>query len=113
VNSLITSHTSGERLAHGKPAKVSGWTWDGGSGIAEVEMSLDRGQTWQKAQLDEDLGRFAWRGFRASLDTSRSGPLTVSVRATSRNGARQPDKLTPNPSGYHHNTIQTLSLEVS
>jgi hypothetical protein len=35
------------------------------------------------------------------------------VRATGRNGARQPEQLTPNPSGYHHNMIQTLTLEVA
>jgi hypothetical protein len=35
------------------------------------------------------------------------------VRATSRNGAQQPNQLTPNPSGYHHNIIQTLQLVVA
>lgn len=113
VNSLVTSHSSGARLARGKSAKISGWAWDGGVGISEVETSLDGGQTWKAAQLDKDLGRFAWRGFHASVDTSRPGPINVSVRAASRDGARQPEKLTPNPSGYHHNIIQTLSLEVA
>lgn len=113
VNSLVTSHASGTRLARGRPATISGWAWDGGAGISDVETSLDGGQTWKASQLDKDLGRFAWRGFHALVDTSKAGPVTVSVRATSRNGARQPEKLTPNPSGYHHNIIQTLSLEVA
>jgi hypothetical protein len=47
------------------------------------------------------------------LDTAKPGPLRIAVRATGRNGATQPDKLTPNPSGYHHNMIQTLTLEVA
>ncbi len=113
VNSLLTSHASGTRIARGQPAQLEGWAWDGGSGIAAVEISRDGGHSWQMASLDEDLGRFAWRGFRARLDTSRTGPVELLVRATGRNGARQPQHLTPNPSGYHHNAIQKLALEVA
>jgi DMSO/TMAO reductase YedYZ molybdopterin-dependent catalytic subunit len=113
VNSLVTSHTNGEQLARGRAVDLSGWAWDGGSGIGAVEISLDGGQSWRGATLGEDLGRFAWRSFRRPLDTSRSGRLSVAVRAASRAGARQPDKLTPNPSGYHHNLVQRLELEVA
>jgi hypothetical protein len=38
--------------------------------------------------------------------------VEMAVRARSRSGAKQPDKLTPNPSGYHDNIVQTVSLEV-
>lgn len=112
VNSLITSHEPGARLPRGKPALLEGWAWDGGSGIAAVEVSLDGGRSWRQAQLGEDYGRFSWRGFRAPLDTSNAGTIELQVRATARSGARQPAQLTPNPSGYHHNAIQTLALEV-
>ena len=113
VNSFVTSHTSGTRIARGKPAQLEGWAWDGGTGIAAVEVSRDGGRSWQKSALGQDMGRFAWRGFRAALDTSRAGSLELLVRATSRGGAVQPAKLTPNPSGYHHNAMQTLVLEVA
>jgi DMSO/TMAO reductase YedYZ molybdopterin-dependent catalytic subunit len=113
VNSLITSHVSGARVSRGEPLELSGWAWDGGSGIAAVDISRDGGRSWRQSALDKDLGRFAWRGFRAPLDTSRAGRLEVLVRATGRGGARQPERLTPNPSGYHHNVIQTLALEVT
>lgn len=112
VNSLVTSHVSGTRIARGQPMDLAGWAWDGGSGIAAVEISRDGGRSWQQTVLDKDLGRFAWRGFRAPLDTSRPGRLELQVRAATRSGAQQPQRLTPNPSGYHHNTIQTLTLEV-
>lgn len=113
VNSLVTSHESGARLTRGRRVELSGWAWDNGSGITKVELSQDGGRSWQGATLGRDLGRFAWRGFNFPLDTTKLGPITVAVRATSRNGTRQPDKLTPNPSGYHHNIIQTLQLEVT
>ncbi|TLY73652.1 MAG: oxidase [Gammaproteobacteria bacterium] len=112
VNSLITSHVSGARLRRGERAELAGQAWDGGAGIEGVEVSADRGQSWRDAALQRDLGRFAWRGFRFALDTSRAGPLEMAVRARSRGGAKQPDTLTPNPSGYHDNIVQSVSLEV-
>lgn len=113
INSLVTSHTDGERLVRGRPAHIAGWAWDGGSGISTVEISLDEGQSWRPAQLGEAPSAYSWRGFRMALDTSKAGSVHVAVRATGRNGARQPEKLTPNPAGYHHNIIQTLTLEVA
>jgi hypothetical protein len=112
VNSLVTSHRSGDRLARGRSAQLAGWAWDGGSGISAVDISTDQGRAWRGTRLGEDLGRFAWRGFSFSLDTSKPGRIHVLVRATSRAGASQPAELTPNPSGYHHNIVQSLELEV-
>jgi DMSO/TMAO reductase YedYZ molybdopterin-dependent catalytic subunit len=113
VNSLITSPAPGARLRRGEPARLAGKAWDAGAGIASVEVSLDGRQSWRPAKLGRDLGRFAWREFELPLDTSRSGPIEVAVRARSRNGSTQPEKLTPNPAGYHDNIVQTARLEVS
>ena len=113
VNSLIVSPVSGARLSRGAHAELAGKAWDGGAGIEGVEVSVDGGQRWRDATLQRDLGRFAWREFRFVLDTSRAGRLNVAVRARSRNGAKQPDKLTPNPSGYHDNIVQAVSLEIA
>jgi DMSO/TMAO reductase YedYZ molybdopterin-dependent catalytic subunit len=113
VNSLITSPVPATRLRRGAPARLAGKAWDAGAGIASVEVSLDGRQSWRPAKLGRDLGRFAWREFELPLDTSRSGPIEVAVRARSRNGSIQPEKLTPNPSGYHDNIVQTTRVEVS
>ena len=113
VNSLITSPVSGARLRRNAHAELAGKAWDAGAGIEGVEVSVDGGRSWRDATLQRDLGRFAWRDFRFVLDTSSAGRLDVAVRARSRNGAKQPDKLTPNPSGYHDNIVQTVSLEVA
>jgi DMSO/TMAO reductase YedYZ molybdopterin-dependent catalytic subunit len=113
VNSVITSPARATRLQRGQPARLAGKAWDSGAGIATVEVSIDGRQSWREAKLGRDLGRFAWREFQLPLDTSRSGALEVAVRARSRNGSFQPDKLTPNPSGYHNNIVQTVRVEVS
>ena len=113
VNSLITSPLPGARLRRGERAELAGKAWDNGAGIEAVQVSLDGRQSWRDATLGRDLGRFAWREFRLTLDTSRAGPLQIAVRARSRGGAQQPDRLTFNPSGYHDNIVQTLSVEVA
>ena len=111
VNSLILTPPDGARLKRGQRLEVAGKAWDAGSGIAAVEVSLD-GANWRAATLGPDLGRFAWRDFRLPVDTARSGALTIAVRARSRNGAQQPDKLTFNPSGDHDNIVQMVSVEI-
>jgi DMSO/TMAO reductase YedYZ molybdopterin-dependent catalytic subunit len=112
VNSLITSHRDHDRLPRGASAEISGWAWDGGAGIQRVEVSVDEGHTWREAALGGDLGRYAWRQFRFPVDTKTAGRVTALVRATNRAGAGQPDSLVPNPSGYHHNAVQRVQLEI-
>jgi DMSO/TMAO reductase YedYZ molybdopterin-dependent catalytic subunit len=113
VNSLITAPLPGARLRRGAHVELSGKAWDGGAGTEAVQVSFDGRQSWRDAILGRDLGRFAWREFRLALDTSQTGPLQIAVRARSRNGAQQPERLTFNPSGYHDNIVQTLSVEVA
>jgi len=78
-----------------------------------VDVSIDGRKSWRAATLGPDLGRFAWREFRMPIDTSRPGPIVLAVRARSRSGATQPDKMTWNPSGYHDNVVQTVAVEVA
>jgi DMSO/TMAO reductase YedYZ molybdopterin-dependent catalytic subunit len=113
VNSLITSPADGAVLRRGAPVELSGKAWDNGAGIDAVEISADQGASWRAAQLGRELGRYAWRTFRTPLDTSQNGTLHISVRARSKNGSQQPEKLTFNAAGYHDNIVQTLTVQVS
>ena len=112
VNSLITSLRSGQQIARGKPIEVRGLAWDGGNGIAKVEVSVDTGATWQAAKLGKDLGRFSFREFSLSAPTRESGARVIMARATSRSGETQVNELIHNPAGYHHNVIQRVYVEV-
>jgi len=112
VNSLITSPLAGARIRRGARVDLNGKAWDSGAGIAAVEVSVDDRRSWREASLGRNLGRYAWREFHLPLETSVVGPLNIAVRARSRSGAQQPDALTFNPSGYHDNIVQTLSVEV-
>ena len=111
VNSLITSLKTGQQLRVGQPLLVKGVAWDGGSGIAQVEVSTD-GATWHAAKLGKDLGRFSFREFSFSMPTREPGSHVVMARATSRAGETQVNQLIHNPAGYHHNVIQRIYVEV-
>ena len=112
VNSLITSLKSGQRVARGKPLEIRGVAWDGGAGIAKVEVSTD-GTNWTAAKLGKDLGRYSFREFALSVPTRESGAAVVMARATSASGETQVNQLIHNPAGYHHNVIQRLYVEIA
>jgi sulfite dehydrogenase (cytochrome) subunit A len=106
VNSLIVTPEPSAAVARDGRVEVHGFAWDGGSGIRKVECSTDGGATWREAGLGRDLGRYAWIPWRFELAPPANGRRILSVRATSRDGAAQPDVLVPNPAGYHHNIVQ-------
>ena len=112
VNSLITSLRSGQQIAVGRPIEVRGLAWDGGSGIAKVEVSVDGGQSWAAAKLGKDLGRYSFRPFALSAPTKERGARVVMARATGVSGRTQVEQLLHNPAGYHHNVIQRVYVEV-
>ncbi len=112
VNSLITSLRSGQRVPRGKPIEVRGVAWDGGSGLARVEVSADYGASWTPAKLGKDMGRFSFREFALGVPGSESGARVVMARATSNAGETQVEQLVHNPAGYHHNVIQRIYIEV-
>lgn len=110
VNSLVTNLSDGATV---RPSfEVKGLAWDNGSGIRTVETSTDGGASWKAAQLGTDLGGFAFRPFTAAIKAP-PGAARVMVRATSKAGEAQVDKLKFNPAGYHNNVIQTLAVTVA
>jgi sulfite oxidase len=55
LNSAILAPTSGTTVPVG-PAEVHGYAYAGDRGIASVEVSVDDGSTWIKAELDDQAG---------------------------------------------------------
>jgi DMSO/TMAO reductase YedYZ molybdopterin-dependent catalytic subunit len=110
VRSFITSLHEGSQIPAGRATTVRGIAFDGGDGITEVAFSSDDGRTWQGAKLGADLGRYSFREWTARLTPPAKGPLQLRVRATSRNGQRQP--MTPlwNPAGYMRNVVETVRV---
>jgi DMSO/TMAO reductase YedYZ molybdopterin-dependent catalytic subunit len=113
VNSLITSHTDGAPVKAGSAVMLSGLAWDAGYGIDKVEASNDGGASWKGASLGSDLGRFAFRAFSFTTPPLAAGTHKVMVRATNKKGQTQVNELILNPAGYHHNVVQTLTLNAA
>jgi DMSO/TMAO reductase YedYZ molybdopterin-dependent catalytic subunit len=113
VNSLITNVVSGESVPAGKALDIKGIAWDGGYGIARVEVSVDGGQSWRNATLGQDYGRFSFRPWSYAFTPTERGNLTVMAKATNRNGATQTFEIITNPAGYHHNVVQRVMLAVA
>lgn len=111
VNSLITSPAHDAQVQAGT-LKVSGLAWDGGHGLDTVDVSADGGRTWQRAELGDDLGRYAFRAFSADVPASK-GPLTILSRASNKAGQTQVPKALFNPAGYHNNVYNSVSVIVA
>jgi hypothetical protein len=109
---LITNLEDGQTLPN-KPMEINGVAWDGGNGIARVEVSTDGGSNWQQAALKQDYGRFSWRQWHWAFEPNRPGTYRIMARATSHSGASQPLEPILNPSGYHHNAVQKITIQLA
>jgi DMSO/TMAO reductase YedYZ molybdopterin-dependent catalytic subunit len=109
VRSIITHPADGARIAGGSVA-VRGAAWAGDHTVSHVEISLDRGATWQRADLRPPRNRYDWQRWSAHIALP-AGAAIVMARATDDRGLTQPE--TPalwNPGGYGGNAIHTIAL---
>jgi sulfite oxidase len=84
---------------------VRGYAFAGGERHVErVDVSLDGGTTWAQADLLDDLGQWAWRHWRITLELP-PGEHEIVVRAWDSSAATQPEDEAAlwNPKGYVNN----------
>jgi sulfite oxidase len=104
LNADVLSPADGETVAAG-PLEVRGYAFAGGERhVARVDLSVDRGANWSQAELLADLGRWAWRHWRATLVLA-PGEHEILVRAWDSSAATQPEDEAAlwNPKGYVNN----------
>jgi sulfite oxidase len=104
LNSDVLSPGDGETVAAG-PVEVVGYAFAGGERhVARVDVSIDGGASWSQAELLEDLGRWAWRQWRMTVNLS-PGDHEILVRAWDSSAATQPEDNATlwNPKGYVNN----------
>jgi DMSO/TMAO reductase YedYZ molybdopterin-dependent catalytic subunit len=111
VNSLVTSMEDDGVLRSGI-SSLQGMAWDAGRGIDRVEVSFDRGGSWRRCDLGEDLGPYSFRPWRVDWPALAPGRHELWVRAANRAGQVQVERAIPNPSGYQHNAYHRVPVEV-
>jgi sulfite dehydrogenase len=109
VRSFITSLANDAKVAAGQPITLRGIAFDGGTGIKEVAVSTDDGETWTPAKLGQDLGKYSFREWQLPV-TLAAGKHELKVRATSNGGQTQPMKPLWNPAGYLRNVVETVTV---
>lgn len=102
-NTTISTH---------KPNYIAGVAFSGDKGIGAVEVSVDNGQSWQRATLKKPLSAISWTLWELPWTPTKSGSQSIAVRAIDLQGNVQSAEVaTPLPdgsSGYH-----TVSVNVS
>lgn len=113
VKSLITYPESGLELAAGEPVlQVRGHAWAGDNKVTAVDLSIDFGATWIKADLREPVNPFAWQHFSADVKFPMRGYYEVWARATDDQGRAQPFSIAWNPKGYLNNSMHRVAVRV-
>ena len=112
VRSFMASPAPGARVAAGRPVALKGIAFDGGYGIAAVEVSDDGGATWRRVTLGPDLGRYSFREWSGSWTPMATGRQVLMVRAANRIGESQGGEPLWNPAGYLRNVIEQVPVSV-
>lgn len=110
VRSLFVWPEPNSIIPVNKITDIQGVAFDGGDGIAKVEVSKDSGKTWFPAKLGDDLGKYSWRHWHYDLEPAQKGDYVLEVKATNYKGQIQPAHQW-NRSGYMRNEIETLTIK--
>ena len=113
VKSLITYPKSGLEHAQNETFAFRGHAWAGDFEVSKVQVSIDFGTTWHKADLAAPVNRFAWQRWHAEVDFPETGYYEVWARATDSAGRAQPMVLPAwNPKGYLNNACHRIAIQV-
>ena len=113
VKSLVTFPKSNVIHKVDTPLCVRGHAWAGDRSISEVDLSIDFGQTWLKAELSSAANRNAWQHWSQCISFPRKGYYELWSRATDSAKRMQPMVLPGwNPRGYLNNACHRIAVRV-
>ncbi len=113
VKSWINGPLSEEGPLKAGMTQIHGVAFAGMQPVQGVEVSVDGGATWSRAQLiGPDLGRFAWRQFVLPVRLA-PGTHVLASRATDAAGHAQPAEREENIRGYNNNSWRDHAVTVT
>ncbi len=101
-----------ERFLDAAPCLLEGRAWSGWGPIERVEVSVDGGGAWHDAELGEQAGARAWRGWSYAWDSPTPGSHVICSRATDAAGNVQPVEPPWNLKGFANNEVERLRVTV-
>ncbi len=111
VRSIITSPAENAVVA--KTVSVRGAAWAGDQTVRLVEVSKDKGASWQRAELSPSKNPYDWTRFSAQISFAASGAHELWSRATDSLGKAQPNEAEGwNPHGYGANPVHKVVVRV-
>ena len=113
VKSVIATPLESATVAPGAPVRIAGAAWAGGSPVAAVEVSTDRGRNWRPAVLGADKHTYGWRLWHYDWRPAETGHYVVMARARTVAGEMQPFEPEWNPSGYMWNVVPRVAVHVA
>jgi DMSO/TMAO reductase YedYZ molybdopterin-dependent catalytic subunit len=116
----------GATLRAGRTQTLTGRSWSGAAPIKHVEVSLDGGTSWRRAELDDREHRshghrgrdrgdrgWGWAPWSVRWHRPTAGSYTLLARATDRAGRTQPDVTPYNSQGYFFDAVVRHPVTVS
>ncbi|OLC58840.1 MAG: hypothetical protein AUH85_00115 [Chloroflexi bacterium 13_1_40CM_4_68_4] len=111
TRAIIASPQDGDVLVRGSQV-VRGYAWAGETPVLSVELSVDGGASWDRAELLGEPRPYVWREWTYSWDARDPRAVTLLARAYDANGHGQPDQARRNRLGYANNSIQRVRVRV-
>jgi hypothetical protein len=91
---------------------IEGVAWSNASPVTKVDVSTDRGKTWNAAKLLGSPTKYGFRRFSYKWKASE-GWHDILSRATNASGQSQPMEPEWNPSGYLYNASHPLGIQIA
>ena len=113
IKAEIARPVAGDIVPANSNVHVHGAAWTSDAEITRVELSTDRGSTWNEAKLIGKAKPNAWRLWEFDWKTpAKPGKQTLVARATDLNGRTQPVERDPDRGTYMINHLLPITVEV-
>jgi DMSO/TMAO reductase YedYZ molybdopterin-dependent catalytic subunit len=92
--------------------RMFGMAWAGEEAIATVEVSVDGGESWRRADLNGPREPYSWTLWEYLWEVGAAGEYQLLSRAISAGGRVQPAQHDPNCGGYLINFSRPTTVHV-
>jgi sulfite oxidase len=115
VRSIITSPMNGTSFGKDvREVKLRGVAWAGDFTVRRVDVSIDFGASWKRAQLSAPKNPYDWQRWTATVKLPSEGYYEIWTRATDSRGVMQPHVAGSwNPQGYGANPMHRIAVRIA